>query len=256
MVIVAQLVRASDCGSEGRGFETPHSPRKGFRKLSPFFIFIQEQYNSGLFLKMVPALSFSLPLRFRAIGSVRAKGKLDGFLTIFVRKLIKMNASDFNTFLQENKLTIATAESITAGLLASTIASVSGASSILKGGIITYSEELKIKLLNVNPNTLKNHAAESIETTIEMVKGLSKLGLNSDIYVAVTGVASVSVNQYKIHKSVGQVYIAILFEDQLHSFETIISPNQSKDPRNEIRENTVFFIFDKIKEVMIKKSSI
>lgn len=167
-----------------------------------------------------------------------------------------MNASEFNSFLREHKLTIATAESITAGLLCSTIASVSGASSILKGGIITYSEELKIKLLNVNPQTLKNYSAESIQTTTEMVYGLSNLCLDASVYVAVTGVASKSVNKYRIHKSVGQIYVAILFENQLHSFETIISSEHGKDPRNQIRENTVSFIFEKIKEIVLKKSSI
>jgi nicotinamide-nucleotide amidase len=172
------------------------------------------------------------------------------------KKVITMNASEFNSFLQDRKLNIATAESITAGLLASTIASVSGASASLKGGIITYSEELKTKLLGVDPEVLKKYSAESAQTTIEMVKGLSNLGLNADIYVAVTGVASASVNEYKINKSVGQIYVAILFENQLHSFDTIISTDQHKDPRNYIREKTVSFIFDKIEEIVLKKSSI
>ena len=161
-----------------------------------------------------------------------------------------MNASEFNAFLKGKNLTIATAESITAGLLMSTIASVSGASSVLKGGIVTYREELKIKLLNVNPETLKTHSAESIETTIEMVRGLSNLGLNSDIYVAVTGVASDSVNEYKTIKKVGQIYVAVLFKDKLHFFETVIQPDTKENSRNEIRIKTVNFIFDKITEII------
>lgn len=161
-----------------------------------------------------------------------------------------MNASEFNTFLKGKNLTIATAESITAGLLASTIASVSGASSTLKGGIVTYQEELKIKLLNVNPETLKIHSAESLETTIEMVRGLSNLGLDSDIYVAVTGVASKSVNDYKLSKEVGQIYVAVLFKNELHTFETVIQPDTKENSRNEIREKTVNFIFDKITHII------
>lgn len=161
-----------------------------------------------------------------------------------------MNASEFNAFLKGKNLTIATAESITAGLLMSTIASVAGASSTLKGGIVTYREELKIKLLNVNPETLKSYSAESIETTIEMVRGLSNLGLNSDIYVAVTGVASDSVNEYKTIKKVGQIYVAVLFKDKLHFFETVIQPDTKENSRNEIRIKTVNFIFDKITEII------
>lgn len=161
-----------------------------------------------------------------------------------------MNVSEFNAFLKGKNLTITTAESITAGLLASTIASVSGASSLLKGGIVTYDEKLKTKLLNVNPETLKTHSAESLETTIEMVRGLSNLGLNSDIYVAVTGVASESVNEYKTIKNVGQIYVAVLFKDKLHTFETVIQPDTKENSRNEIRIKTVNFIFDKITEII------
>ena len=161
-----------------------------------------------------------------------------------------MNVSEFNSFLKERNLTISTAESITAGLLSGTIASVSGASSVLKGGIVTYQEELKVKLLNVNPQTLEKYSAESVETTIEMVKGLSKLGLGASIYVAVTGVASESVNDYKLSKEVGQIYVAVLLENQLYTFDTIIRPEKDQDSRNEIRERTVGFIFDKIVEII------
>lgn len=166
-----------------------------------------------------------------------------------------MNISEFNAFLKEKNLTITTAESITAGLLMSTIASVSGASSFLKGGIVTYQEELKIKLLNVNAETIKTHSAESLETTIEMVNGLSNLGLNSDIYVAVTGVASESVNEYKITRQVGQIYLAVLFKDKLHTFETVIQPVSKENFRNEIRVKTVDFILNKIVEVVKEKQN-
>lgn len=164
-----------------------------------------------------------------------------------------MTATEFNSFLQNRNLSVATAESITAGLLSSTIASVPGASSILKGGIISYQEEVKTKLLNVNLKTLSTYSAESIETTIEMVKGLANLGLNASIYVAVTGVASEAINDYKLTKPVGQIYVAILLEDQLYTFETLLQPDSNKASRNIIREKAVYFIFDKVIEVISKK---
>lgn len=163
-----------------------------------------------------------------------------------------MNVSDFNFILKKHNLTIAIAESITAGLLTATMASVAGASSVLKGGIVTYQEELKIKLLGVNPETLKVYSAESMETTIEMVRGLANLGLNSDIYVAVTGVASASVTAYKVIKPIGQIYVAILFKNKLSTFETILKTDSQKDSRNEIREEAVEFVFDKIIHVVSK----
>lgn len=163
-----------------------------------------------------------------------------------------MNATDFNSFLKNHNLTIAIAESITAGLLTATIASVAGASSVLKGGIVTYQEELKIKLLAVNPETLKHYSAESIETTIEMVNGLANLGLDSDIYAAVTGVASLPVNEYQIVKKVGQIYVAISFKNRLYTFETIIQTPYKDNARNAIREKTVDFVLDKIVQVVSK----
>lgn len=161
-----------------------------------------------------------------------------------------MTATEFNKILQTKKLTVATAESITAGLLASTIASVSGASSVLKGGIISYQEEVKTKLLKVNPETLLTYSSESIQTTIEMVKGLANLELSASIYIAVTGVASEAVNNYKLTKPVGQIYVAILFEEQLYTFETLLQPENTSDPRNQIREKTVCYIFEKIFEII------
>lgn len=163
-----------------------------------------------------------------------------------------MNVSDFNFILKKHNLTIAIAESITAGLLTATITSVAGASSVLKGGIVTYQEELKKTLLGVNPETLKVYSAESMETTIEMVRGLANLGLNSDIYVAVTGVASASVTAYKVIKPIGQIYVAILFKNKLSTFETILKTDSQKDSRNQIREKTVEFVFDKIIHVVSK----
>ncbi len=159
-----------------------------------------------------------------------------------------MDAFEFNSFLKNHNLTITTAESITAGLLSGTIASVPGTSSILKGGIITYQEELKIKLLGVNPQTLKKHSAESAETTIEMVNGLANLLPNSDIHVAVTGVASAPVNDYKITKPVGQIYVAVRFRNNTFVFDTVINGTC----RNQIREKAVNYIFDKVVEVVSK----
>lgn len=161
-----------------------------------------------------------------------------------------MKTSEFNSLLIQKNLTIATAESITAGLLSSSIASVSGASSVLKGGVVTYSAELKVKLLGVSPETLEKYSAESIETTIEMVKGLSRLGLEASLYVAITGVASLPVTDYKISGEVGQVYLAILYNGELFSFQEILQPESSQGTRNQIREKAVMFAFDRIATVI------
>lgn len=68
----------------------------------------------------------------------------------------------FNSLLTRKKLTIVCAESITAGLLSSTIASISGASEILIGSIVTYSRNLKTSVLGVDTRIIDKHTAESI----------------------------------------------------------------------------------------------
>lgn len=157
----------------------------------------------------------------------------------------------FNSFLKERNLTIATAESITAGLLCSRIASVAGASSVLKGGIVTYDEKLKLSLLGVQPETLARYSAESAETTLEMLNGLAKLKLDASVYVAITGVASAPINNYQLTKPIGQIYVAVLYKNKIHSFETILQPENNTDPRNQILEKAVLYVFDKISEVII-----
>lgn len=157
-----------------------------------------------------------------------------------------MNVTEFNSFLLDNKLTIATAESITAGLLSSTITSVAGASAVFKGGVSTYTQQSKMAVLGVRKDTLKKHSAESLQTTIEMVEGLSKLGFDASIYVAITGIASQPVTDYKIKGEVGQIYVSVLYNGILFNFQEVLISDSEMDTRNQIREKAVAFIFEKI----------
>ena len=77
--------------------------------------------------------------------------------------------------LTKKKLKISFAESCTGGLLASTITSISGASKIFNLGLITYSNQAKIKVLKVNKNIIKKYGAVSHECCYAMVKNLSKI---------------------------------------------------------------------------------
>ena len=85
-------------------------------------------------------------------------------------------------------LTLATAESCTAGNIAAMITAIPGSSHFYKGGIIAYSDEVKKNLLGVNPETLEKHGAVSEEVVIEMAKGAMK-SMNSDCGVATSGIA-------------------------------------------------------------------
>ena len=115
-----------------------------------------------------------------------------------MRSLIKI--------LTKKKLKIAFAESCTGGLLASTITSTNGASKVFNLGLVTYSNQAKIKVLKVNRNIIKKYGAVSHECCSAMVKNLSKMS-KANINVSITGIAGPKGGTKK--KPVGLVYIGI-----------------------------------------------
>lgn len=117
-------------------------------------------------------------------------------------KFLSKEISD--KFWKEN-LTLATAESCTAGSIASVITAIPGSSRFYKGGIVAYSDEVKTNLLGVNPETLASKGAVSEETVIEMVKGAMK-SMNADCAVATSGIAGPTGGTPD--KPVGTVWIA------------------------------------------------
>ena len=108
--------------------------------------------------------------------------------------------------LTKKKLTISFAESCTGGLLSSAITSVSGSSKVFNMGLITYSNNAKIKLLKVPKKILSKYGAVSHETCLSMVYNLKKIS-NSNIAVSITGIAG--PNGGTKQKPVGLVYIGI-----------------------------------------------
>lgn len=136
-------------------------------------------------------------------------------------------------------MTIVAVESVTAGLFASTLAFVQGASGILKGGIVTYNEDMKNALLDVKERTLKEHTAESMETTREMVVGLrNAYGLR--IYISVTGVASPSTPEYPLKARLEQIIVCCWINGTVHEFEKVFE----SEVRNEIRQRAVEFMME------------
>ena len=108
--------------------------------------------------------------------------------------------------LTKKKLTLSFAESCTGGLLASSITSFSGSSKVFNMGLITYSNNAKVKLLNVPKKTITKYGAVSYETCLSMVKNLSKIS-RSNISISITGVAG--PNGGTKEKPVGLVYVGL-----------------------------------------------
>ncbi|MEI8364941.1 MAG: CinA family protein [Parachlamydiaceae bacterium] len=105
-----------------------------------------------------------------------------------------------------NGWTLSVAESCTGGAIASRLTKVAGASGYFVGGVISYSNEMKEKLLHVSPVTLKTYGAVSQEVVTQMVLGIIQLS-NSNFGIAVTGVAGPSGGSPE--KPVGTVWIAV-----------------------------------------------
>ena len=120
----------------------------------------------------------------------------------FEAKIISREVSEI---LWETEKTVGTAESCTGGRIAEAIISVPGASKYFKGGIISYVNEIKERLLNVDSQVLEEKTAVCEEVAIQMVKGSCK-ALNTDYAISATGVAGPSGGTKDI--PVGTIWLA------------------------------------------------
>jgi len=105
---------------------------------------------------------------------------------------------------------IAAAESCTGGLISKRITDVSGASDVFDGGVVSYANEVKNKLLNVKNETLVQFGAVSEQTAVEMAESVRKL-MNADYGISATGIAGPGGGTPE--KPVGLVYIACAGEN-------------------------------------------
>ena len=112
--------------------------------------------------------------------------------------------------------TISTAESCTGGLIGHRFTNVPGSSTYYLGGVVSYSNDMKMKTLGVQENTLKEFGAVSKQTATEMAQGVRDL-FGSDLAIAVTGIAGPGGNTAE--KSVGLVYITLVHNDTVWAKE-------------------------------------
>lgn len=127
--------------------------------------------------------------------------------------------------------TLATAESLTGGGIGAALTAVPGSSAVYKGGIVSYTNEVKMNILGVTPSLLDIHGAVSAPVAEEMAAGVRRL-LNSDIAVSVTGLAGPTGDEFS--HPVGTVFIG--YQDSSH---TIVEHHRFEGDREEIRSQTI-----------------
>lgn len=127
--------------------------------------------------------------------------------------------------------TLVTAESLTGGGIGAWLTSVSGASEVYKGGVISYTNEVKHELLGVSSQTLKVHGAVSVQTAEEMAIGARRL-LKADIAVSVTGLAGPGGDAYG--NPVGTVCIGYC-----DSNESFAVKHHFEGDREAVRQQTI-----------------
>jgi nicotinamide-nucleotide amidase len=147
--------------------------------------------------------------------------------------------------LTPHRVTISTAESCTGGMVSSYLTNIAGSSEYFLGGVISYSNEVKIGLLSVSQNTLDKFGAVSEETAIEMATG-SRGATGSDIAVSVTGIAGPGGGSKE--KPVGTVCFAIANNLGVRSMT-----HHFQGSREEVRESSCLvaleLILDEIQKI-------
>lgn len=127
--------------------------------------------------------------------------------------------------------TLATAESLTGGAIGAALTAVPGSSAVYKGGIVSYTDEIKSRILGVSHMILQTYGAVSEPVAGEMVTGVRRL-MHSDVAVSVTGLAGPGGDEFG--NAVGTVFIG--YEDSVHH---VVKQYHFDGQRDAVREQTV-----------------
>ena len=142
------------------------------------------------------------------------------------------------------KIKLSVAESCTGGLLSNAITSVPGSSKIFKLGLITYSNESKIKVLNVPKNIINKYGAVSEQVCRSMVKNASKIG-KTKMSVSITGIAGPGGGSQK--KPVGLVYIGIKKQENIKIIKYLFKNKKRSYIQNNSVNKSLLLILDALK---------
>jgi len=141
------------------------------------------------------------------------------------------------------KLTIATAESCTGGMVASKLINYPGISSVFLEGVVTYSNEAKINRLGVKVETLDKYGAVSSEVAAEMAQGIAKTA-GTKIGISTTGIAGPDGGS--VEKPVGLVYVGLYINGEVKTKMLKLSGDRQK-----IRERATMQLLDLVRRELL-----
>ena len=155
-------------------------------------------------------------------------------------------AGELVRIMTEKKLTLSSAESCTGGLIGGEITAVSGSSAVYAGGIITYTNDVKINVLGVDADTIAEHTEVSAPVAYHMAMNV-KERLSSDIGVSATGFAGPTGGNQ--NDPVGTVYVGMC--TPMGNFVHRLSFYDGA-PREAVRSATVAYILKQISHILIQ----
>lgn len=189
--------------------------------------------EEGLSLAYLPSTG-TLKLRITSLKGDQDDAKIEGYFEelikemphyVFGRGSDKLSSVVGKILLDQNK-TIGTVESCTGGALAKTIVSISGSSNYFQGSFLTYSNELKQKIVAVSKDNLEKFGAVSEQVVKQMAaNGREKLGV--DYCISTSGIAGPDGGTEE--KPVGTVWIGIASADDVYAFKFQFGDNRERN---------------------------
>lgn len=147
--------------------------------------------------------------------------------------------------LRDASLTVASAESLTGGLVTATLTDVPGASAVVRGGVISYATDVKAQVLGVDAELLDSGGAVQADVARQMAVGVCRL-CSSDLGVATTGVAGPDAQD---GHAVGTVFVAVARKGQAYE-QVEVRPLVLLGDRQQIRRQTVAAALGLLTEVV------
>jgi nicotinamide-nucleotide amidase len=158
-------------------------------------------------------------------------------------------AAEIHSRLFQSGFSLSVAESCTGGMIASQLIDFPGSSSYFQHGLVTYSNESKVKVLGVAPQILDDHGAVSIATVEAMAKGARQL-LDSDFALATSGIAGPDGGTEE--KPVGTVAIALVTKYGVYS-QMVKLPRRSREL---VRSLTTAIALDMLRRALLDEAVI